>query len=560
MVMYRGLLYHYRHWRRYQEIINTLMKSGFTFFVERFDLPGIPLYKRLKGVFRLTGEEPGQFPRKVVKMLEELGPAFVKLGQLLSTRIDLLPEPFLEELKLLQDHVPSIPYQVVEKVFCDEHKKPLTSVFASFEKEPLASASIGQVHKGILLDGREVVVKVQRPGIERVMKTDFEIMIGIGQYVEKRTWLGQVYKFTEMLEELSSYVFEELDFTLEGRNAEILKSNFEDDPYIYVPAVYWEYTTSKILVMEYVEGHKINNKKQLEDTGINSVAIARKLTDAMIKQIFLQGFFHSDPHPGNLAVLPGNKIVFMDFGQVGQISEELREAFVEIILAMVKHDVDRIIKVLSSTKMLRKNVNLSKLKHDIGRLERKYYGLPLSRIEIGPSIQEFLQVLYHHQVQVPSDLTMAMKALITLEGVVRELAPEMNLAEIAESFAEKIYKKHYFIDRLEKQFRKRVTETAKTISQLPLLTENVLNKLGQGEISFVVEHKDLLFMLEKLHKALNRLIISIMLASLLIVFSVFIRVNPQSFFINMHIPEILFGLALGFSILLIIVCSFGNRN
>ncbi|HAA90304.1 MAG: ABC-1-like protein kinase [Thermoanaerobacterales bacterium 50_218] len=559
--MNKGLLYRYRHWRRYQEILNVLVKHGFSFLIEKLELPGLPFHRRLQGGIKLQRkEESTQLPRQVVQVLEELGPAFIKLGQLLSTRVDLLPEPFLKELQLLQDRVPPIPYSEVEMVFKKENGVGIETVFSSFDEEPLASASIGQVHRAVFKDGREVVVKVQRPDIERIIRTDFEIMLELANLIEKRTRVGQVYRITEMLDELSTYVFEELDFTLEGRNAEIFRKNFADDPYVYIPKVYWDYTTPRILVMEYVKGHKITTREDMEEAGIDPVFVARKLTDAMIRQIYVFGIFHSDPHPGNLAVLPGNKIVFMDFGQVGQLSEELREEAADLVLAMVRHDVDAIVSCLLSIGVVSDKVNFRKLKHDLSRLERKYYGLPLSKIEIGRSIQELMGILYHYQIRVPSDFTMALKALVTLEGVIREIAPEMSLAEIAESFARKAYYQRFAPRRWQKRLWREIAETVGSICRIPRFAEDVVNKLNRGEVSLVVEHKELISILDKLHKAMNRLALSIIFASILIVSAFLVRSVLSPVFFNLHIPELLFAFTLVFSFVLVLACFFANRS
>lgn len=290
------LLRYYRHWRRYREIINILIKNGLSFFVESLELPGLPLHRRIKRVSAIPQENFSNLPQRLASVMRELGPTFIKLGQLLSTRSDLLPEEYIREFTKLQDRVDALSFEQVEDVLLHEFGKPLNEIFEWFEKEPSASASIGQVHRARLRTGEDVVVKVQRPGIEEIIKIDLEIMAEVGYIIEQKTRLGELYRISEMIEEFSAAILDELDFTLEGRNADIFRRNFEDYPTVYIPRVYWEHSTRRILVMEYVSGSKITTRKELREAGFNPSEIARRLVDAMFKQIYLDGFFHSDPH------------------------------------------------------------------------------------------------------------------------------------------------------------------------------------------------------------------------------------------------------------------------
>jgi len=556
----RGLLYHYRHWQRYQEILQILIRNGFSFLIERLELPGLPLYRRFKKYDDLDETEFANLPKRVVKVLSELGPTFIKLGQLLSTRVDLLPEEYLLELAKLQDNVPPVASQDAENLILQELGRPINEVFAEFDMQVLASASIGQVHRAKLHDGKDVIVKIQRPGINRLIHVDLEIMEDIVKIIEQRTQLGEIYDLSGMIAEFRTVLLEELDFTLEGRNAEILKKNMSEDPQVYIPDVYWEYTKKRVLVMEYVQGHKITNRSELLASGFDPQSIVQSLVNAMIKQIYVDGFFHGDPHPGNLAVLPGNKMVFMDFGQVGYLDEELREKAADLVLALVRHDIDGIIKGIMRIGITRGQIDLAGLKRDVSRLERKYYGMPLSEICVGVSIEELMEVACRYKIQVPADFVMAAKALVTLEGIIRELTPEISLVEIAEPFANRVILHRYDPRRVFRILWKNILQNTTNIVHFPALIEDIFEKIRNGQLSIPLEYRELPAIVSQLRKSVQYLALSMILSSLLIAGAILVSMNPSSFFVRYHLSEAVFVLAFFPSLLLIIILFLNVKH
>lgn len=554
------LLRHYRHWRRYREIVNVLMKQGLSFLVEKLGLPGLPFYRRIERVAGAGREDYSSLPQKLVQAMIELGPTFVKLGQLLSTRSDLLPEEYIREFSKLQDRADAVPYEDVERVLLEELGRPVDEIFEWFEQEASAAASIGQVHRAKLRSGEDVVVKVQRPGIEESVKIDLEIITEIGSIIEQRTRLGERYKISEMIEEFSSAVLDELDFTLEGRNADIFRSNFKDDPTVYIPRVYWDYTTKRVLVMEYVPGFKLTSRAELREKGFSPSEVARHLVEAMLKQIYFDGFFHSDPHPGNLAVLPGNRVVFMDFGQIGQLDEEIRERAADLVIALARQDVDGVIKGLLKIGVIQGQPNLSRLKKDLSRLQKKYYRLPFSEINVGIAIKEIMDVAGHHQIQFPSDLVLAAKALITLEAVIRDLAPNMSLVEIAEPFASGVILKRYHPTRIKRYITENIAKTLSTAAKLPFLAESIGEKINLGQISLHVDNKEFFALIRALQGSINRLSLSIAFGSILIVGAMLVGKNPHSVFFRYHFSDILFVLGLLSTLLLLALLMMSSRR
>ncbi len=556
----RGFIYHYRHVRRYQEILNILVKNGFSFLIDKLDLPGQSLYQRFKRGKLPQEQELANLPGRLVHVMKELGPAFIKLGQLLSTRADLLPRDYLQEFAKLQDEVTPVPAAELETIFVQETGRAVGEVFAEFDEQALASASIGQVHRAKLLSGEDVVVKIQRPGISRIIKVDLEILRDIAGIIEQRMQLGQFENITEMVDEFSNSIREELDFSLEGKNAQIFKNNMREDDRIYIPAVYWEFTKQRVLVMEYVKGEKIAGEKEMLKAGFDPQVIAKTLVDAMIQQIYADGFFHSDPHPGNLAVLPGNKIVFMDFGQVGQLDEELREKAADMVLALVKHDIDGVMKGLLRIGIIGGRPNMRGLKQDISRLERKYYGMPLQDIKVGTSVQELMDVASRYHIRIPADFIMAAKAMVTMEGTIRDLDPTISIVKIAEPFATRVFLRRYDPRRLLENAQQNAFRFISTFIHLPMMLEETIDKIKGGQLALPLEHREFPALISGLKKIMRRLLLSIILSSLLISGAILVSANPVSFFARYHISEIVFSFAFLTSLLLIIVLFLDHKN
>ena len=558
----KGFVYHFRHVRRYQEILNILAKNGFGFLIDRLELPGRSLYQRFKGGKPPQEDELTNLPGRITQVMKELGPTFIKLGQLLSTRRDLLPKDYVIEFAKLQDEVTSVPMEQIESTVLEEMGSQISDVFAEFEADALASASIGQVHRAKLVTGEDVVVKIQRPGIERLIKTDLEILEDIAKFIEQRTQLVANYNITDMLVEFRISLLEELDFSLEGRNAEIFKNNLQEDSSVYIPIVFWEYTKQRVLVMEYVKGTKIGGREKMIAAGYNPKQIAENLVEAMIKQIYTDGFFHSDPHPGNLAVLPGNrnKIVFMDFGQVGYLDEGIREKAADMVLALLRHDIDAVVKGLLQIGIVRGQPNMSHLRRDVSRLERKYYGMSLQDIEVSTSIQELMEVASRYNIRVPTDFVMAAKAGVTLEGTIRDLAPELSLVEIGKPFAVKVYLHRYDPRKIIHKTQQNSFRLFSTLMHLPELLEDLIDNIRSGRLALSIELKDLPMAINQLKSTVNRLAISIIFSSLLIAGALMVCINPSSFIIRYHISEIVFIFAVLLVGLLLFTIFFDRRN
>jgi len=335
--------------------------------------------------------------------LEELGPTFVKMGQIASTRPDLIPADIIHELEKLQDNVAPFPYQDVKTIIEQELGEKVENIFHEFNKIPLAAASIGQVHYAVLKSGDRVAVKIQRPLVENTIKTDLEIFHEIALLAENRLEWASRYQIREIVEEFSNALLAELDYSIEGSNSDQIANQFKNNPNIRVPKVYWEYSTKKVLTMEFIEGTKLNEVEKLQKNGYNMKVLAERVTHSIFHQILIEGFYHGDPHPGNIAVLLGEVIVFMDFGMVGRLTPEMKAHFASLVIAMMRQSTDGVLKAITRMGLVPDDFNRQGLKSEIDLLKDKYYDVPLSQVSLGEAVNDLFSIAYKHHIQIPAE-------------------------------------------------------------------------------------------------------------------------------------------------------------
>ena len=549
------LVKHFRHLARYREIANVLSRHGFGYL---FDQAGLrDLLHRKSMAEGLERQGKLTTPQRLFMAINELGPTFIKMGQIISTRPDLVPWPYLEQLEKLQDMVPPFPYGQVEEIFIQEQNKPLEQVFTEFDPVPIASASMAQVHRAHLLTGESVVIKVQRPGIQRTIEMDLEILFDLARLLESRTVWGKHYGLVDIVEEFAQSLRAELDFTSEGRNADRFYNLFTGDSTVIIPKVYWEYSTRQLLVMEYIEGIKMSATEQLQEAGCNLQLVGRNFVNAILKQIYIFGFFHSDPHPGNLAVLPVEQVVFMDFGQVGRIDELTRAKALNLVLAMVRYDVDAVMRGLLDIGVVRRKVNRSALRRDLNRLQQKYYGLPMSQIDVGTALHELVDISYRYEIKIPAEFALAIKCLVTSEGVLQQLDPQISLLELAEPFARKIVRQRMAPKEIQRTLFRSALELWDVAHRVPKQLENVLGLVEEGELKVQLEHQNLHRFSMRLNMIANRLTLSILIGSLIVGSSLIVNRAPGSFLSRLPIAEIgyMVAAAMGFWLVVSIVRS-----
>ncbi|RJR33085.1 MAG: 2-polyprenylphenol 6-hydroxylase [Desulfobacteraceae bacterium] len=507
----------YRHIQRYRQILTVLFKYGFGDLVRMLKIEqyleiGLQMIsrKRREKIERLSRAE------RVRMAMEELGPTFIKMGQLLSTRPDLLPVEFIQELGKLQDHVPAFEYAQVKDILEKKLGVPLGQVFKDFEETPLASASIGQVHRARLVDGDKVVVKVQRPGIQKTIEVDLEIMLHMATLMERHMKDMEIHRPTRVVEEFARTLEKELDYTIEAAHTERFAMQFIDDTTVYVPKIYREATTSRVLTMEYVGGIKVSEFARLDEAGYDRREIARRGFDLIMKQVFVHGFFHADPHPGNIFILPGNVICYLDFGMMGRIGRKSREYFADLIMNIVRRDEVKAAEALVSLTISDEEPNHNALERDVAEFIDQHGYRPLKELDLGKLLHHLLEMAARHRMTVPPDLFLVIKALSTAEGVGRVLDPDFDATELAAPFVRRIQMDRLHPKRVVEDIYDSGSDLLHLIKEIPGEVRNILRQARDGKIKIEFEHRGLESMLTTHDRISNRIAFAIVLASLVI--------------------------------------------
>lgn len=386
--------------------------------------------------------------RMITERLLEFGPTFIKVGQSLSTRVDLLRKEYIEELSALQDRVPPFPLSAVTRIIEEELGAPPEQLFRSFDPTPLAAASLGQVHRVTLNSGEEAVIKIQRPRLIHTFQIDLAILKKIARFLQTRTDLGRGREWCNIVDEFGRTLFEEIDYIQEGRNAERFRRNFAHRPDIVIPKIYWRYTARRVIVMAYCPGIKMNDIDAIEAQGFSPEAISVRLVQAYFQQLLLDGFFHADPHPGNLVVDKDGRIVFYDFGMVGHIPDETRIKMVNTFLNIVAKKTDAILKNLTELEMIAPGADLDEIRVIIDWALDNYYDVPHDQLNFEELADEMAEVMYYYPFKLPASFTFMFRALITLEGVATHLYPHIQFMGIAVEYAKDFVQKTYLFDRL----------------------------------------------------------------------------------------------------------------
>jgi ubiquinone biosynthesis protein len=541
-----------KHLPRYREVANVFIKYGFASAYDYLNLPFFRLGQKTDPVDQRGRRKSAA--RRLRNAFEELGPTYIKMGQLLSTRADWLNPEFIEELEHLQDQVPSFPLEQVQAILAEEGID-LEQDFSFFNPQPIAAASIGQVHEGVLSSGIRVVVKVKRPGIDDRIKTDLEILREISVWLERRSEWIRFYKFSEIVDELGQALVNELDFQKEARNIEIFYANFKDIDTVIIPKVFWEYSGQRVLTMEYVEGVKISDLARLKQQQYDTGRIASHIVKALYHQIYEHGFFHADPHPGNMAVGEGERIIFYDFGQVGIIEEYDRDRYTTLLIGMMKHDVMGVTRSLLDIADNTQQISPEELRRDVANLSRKYYGLPLSQINVAEALRELLDLSAQYRVRLPAQLSLLIKMLMTIESTIAGLDPTLSLVDIAVPYGKKAVKARLAGPRIKRELGELLLDYTHIARRLPQDISSILKKLHEGQITIRVEDSRVEKLGIKLDLISNRLSLAIILASLIIGTSMFANLSGSSLLSRLPIAELgfilalLLGLFLAYSIL-----------
>jgi len=497
-----------RQLKRYRKIAIALVRNGFGFIVHDLDLLELVPFLRRNENHDVHKKSIGE---RIRLILEELGPTFVKLGQIASTRPDLLPADVITALEQLQDQVPPFRSDEVVEIVEDELGDRLQHIFLDFNLVPLASASIGQVHEAILHDGTRVAVKVQRPRIQEIIETDLGMLAEFALLAEKRLEWARDYRLTEIVQELARSLHEELDYSAEARNGERFAKQCKNLQHVRVPALYLKYCTRRILTMEYVTGIKLSDHTGLKEAGHDRTNIARRFASVILHQVLIEGFFHGDPHPGNVLVQRNGDLILLDFGMVGRLSEAMKKHFTFLVIALRNQSSKGVIRAIGKMGIVPAEVDEAALRYDVDELRDKYIQVPLNQVHIGEAVNDLFRVARGHRIRIPSELTMLGKTLLTMEGVVTLLDPDFSIFEIAEPYGRKLFKDQFDPIRIGRQWLDDIPEFFDLLTQMPTSLRKLLAQLQRGKIRIEVTAPELSEILHRLDRVTDKLSFSIVL-------------------------------------------------
>lgn len=503
------------HLKRYRQIAEVLIRHGLGQLVDVLRLKRfVPFHQDDRG--QGPAAESHSQPERVRLALEELGATFIKFGQILSTRADLLPPEYVKELAKLNDAAPPVASDAIVETIVAELGKPVEEIFARFDREPLAAASIGQAHAATLPDGTDVVVKVRRPGVVEQVHEDIEILGNLAAAASRRWPAAEQYDLVGLTNEFADTLQSELDYVREGKNAERFARNFAGDATVHIPRVFWDTSTSRVLTLERVRGIKVDDSVGLDAIDIDRKTLAHRAAGMLLQMVIEDGFFHADPHPGNFFIEPGGRIGLVDFGMVGTVDERSRELLADLLLALTSRDIDRLVDGLRDLGAVRGHLDWAGLRRDLDGLVSRYYDLPLGSIRLGPVLEEALAVVREHHLQLPSNLALLVKMLVMAEGLGARLDPDFRLIEELQPRAERLVLRQYSPRAWGRRVARASLDAARLATELPAELHRVLEALGRSNLEFGLRRESIEPVVQRLEDLTNRLVLGILASAFIV--------------------------------------------
>lgn len=503
---------------RYREIAMQFSKSGLGFLIEEIGLDRvISLPKRILMRQQNNDVLEKTYAERIRIFIEEMGTTFIKLGQIASTRADLLPPDLIKELEKLQSHVAPFPAAEARRLIEESLEAPIDKLFMIFDDEPVGSASIGQVHRAMLHTGEDVAVKIQRPHIEKTVRTDLEILRHLAVLAESNLEWARNYQVTDMIEEFSDALINELDYTIEARNVERIGKTHKNDANIKIPEIYWEYSTKNVMTMDFIKGIPVNHFDKLDEMNINRSELADTLAKAIFQQIFEEGYFHGDPHPGNVSVLEDGTLVFLDFGMIGRLTSDLKNNFGSLLISLMRKDSSGIVKAIVKMGVVPSDVSMRDLNREAEIMRDKYYDVPLAKLNFSEAVNDLFGISNKYKIKLPQDFTILAKTLLTLESVVSQLDPDFSIMDVAEPFGKALMLERYNPKNL---LNFQIDEVQQLANELREVTENVhtfSKGLKNQNLPIEIDVKGRSQFSKHLDRVINRLSFSIVLLAFSIV-------------------------------------------
>jgi len=522
----RETVSHLKDLPRYRQILATLVKYGYQDVVAALHLEGVvrPFERAALG-----DEIPPQDRARRLRMIcEDLGPTFVKLGQVLSTRPDLLPETFTTELAYLRDDVRPFPYAEAEAILTEEYGVPPEEAFAAIDSTPVASASISQVHRAVLHDGRVVALKIRRPGIEKIVQADLDILKNLAQLAERRLpWLA-AFQPVSIAREFERSLKRELDFTVERRTMERCQAQFASDPTAHIPFVVREFSTAHVIAMEFVGGVSVTDLAGIRRMGIEPSQTAIRGSRILLKQIFRYGFFHADPHPGNLRVLEGGVVAMLDYGMFGQLDSRTRERIADLLAGLLSQDTDKVLRALDALDIRGEHVDSKALRRDAAELVSTYSDLTLDTIDLGTLLKELIAFIRTHHLHIPPDLVLLIRSLVTIEGVGRTLDPHFDIARQLQPFLRDLTLRRFHPWRLLTQTLRTAEDMQRLAMLLPDVMTQSLESIKRGELTVRFDLQHFENLVHQLTRASNTLAFGILIAGIVVASALVLRAGSTN--------------------------------
>ena len=513
---------------RLHDIASILIRYGFGDLVRRIGMAGA-LERAGRALHWHEPEELARLepPARVRRALEDLGPSFIKLGQILATRVDLFPAEWIAEFGRLQDAAPAIPFAELLPQLTEDLGEPPEAIFPRLEPEALAAASLAQVHRAWLADGTAVILKVRRPGIRPVVEADLRLLARLAEIVEAEEPELRRYRPREVVRQFTLSLRRELDFSAEGRSAERIAAHFAAHPEIVVPRTHWPWTGERLNVQDHVEGIAGRDLAAVDAAGLDRRLLARRGARAVLKMMLEDGFFHADPHPGNVFYLPDNRIAFIDFGMTGRLSEERRYQLAVLLHGLVSHDAQKVAEVLLDWSG-GAEVDSETLQTEIDAFVDQYHGVPLKNLDLGAMLSDLVAILREHGLTLPPDLALLIKAFITLEGMGRQLDPDFDMAGEAAPCLEQVLLAHAAPDALVRRGWRSLGRALALVAGLPQDLRQLLRAARRGKLHVEVDVLPLKQFGERLDNAASRLALAIVTAALIIGSAIVMTVERES--------------------------------